>query len=271
MDRYAVMGNPIEHSKSPRIHGLFAEQTHQAMTYDKQLVPEDGFPEAVSAFQQNGGSGLNITVPFKEQAWGLAERRSARAERAGAVNTLSFSGGECYGDNTDGAGLVRDITVNHATPLAGQQVLVVGAGGAVRGVLPAILATAPQAVRIANRTADKASALAEEMADLGPIQGGGFDTAAGQRFNVVVNATSAGLSDELPELPEGILAPGALAYDMVYADEPTAFVRWARQQGAAMAVDGLGMLVEQAAESFLLWRGVRPETTAVIEALRPRQ
>lgn len=269
MDRYAVMGNPIEHSKSPRIHGLFAEQTGQAMTYDKQLVPEDGFAEAVAAFRNEGGRGLNITVPFKEQACALADRRSARAERAGAVNTLAFDGGDRYGDNTDGAGLVRDITVNHGTALTGRRILVVGAGGAVRGVLPAILETDPASVQIANRTAQKASDLADEMADLGPIQGGGFDTAAEQAFDVVINATSAGLSDELPDLPSGILAAGALAYDMVYADEATAFVRWARQQGAAAAVDGLGMLVEQAAESFLLWRGVRPDTTPVIRTLRP--
>lgn len=269
MDRYVVMGNPIEHSKSPRIHTLFAEQTDQAITYERQLVAEDAFAEAVEAFRQEGGCGANVTVPFKEQAWHLADRRSDRAARAGAVNTLAFDGSDRYGDNTDGAGLVRDITHNHGTRLAGRRILVIGAGGAVRGVLPALLGTEPASIQIANRTAEKASSLATEMADLGPIQGGSLDAIAGRAFDVVINATSAGLSGELPELPDGILAPGALAYDMVYADAATAFVRWARQQGAARAVDGLGMLVEQAAESFQLWRGVRPDTEPVIRDLRP--
>lgn len=269
MDRYVVMGNPIDHSKSPRIHALFAEQTGQAMRYDKQLVAEDGFATAVAAFHRDGGRGANITVPFKEQAWALADRRSQRAERAGAVNTLALDGGDCYGDNTDGAGLVRDISVNHATPLAGRRSLIIGAGGAVRGVLPSLLANRPSTVHIANRTADKATSLAREMADLGPLQGSGLAELEGQTFDVVINATSAGLQGELPDLPSGILAPGSLCYDMVYADEPTAFVRWARQQGASQAADGLGMLVEQAAESFVVWRGVRPDTAPVISALRP--
>ncbi len=269
MDHYVVMGNPIDHSKSPPIHQLFAAQTDQAMSYERQLVAEGGFAEAVAAFQDSGGRGANVTVPFKEQAWHLADRRSHRAERAGAVNTLAFEAGERYGDNTDGAGLVRDIGVNHATRLAGRAILVIGAGGAVRGVLPAILACGPSSVCIANRTATKASALAREMADLGAIEGGGFAELAGRGFDVVINATSSGLHGELPPLPDGLLSEGCLCYDMVYADEPTAFVRWAREQGAAQAVDGLGMLVEQAAESFLLWRGVRPDTAPVIEALRP--
>jgi shikimate dehydrogenase len=268
MDRYVVMGNPIGHSKSPQIHALFAEQTDQAMDYERQLVAEDGFADAIAAFQEKGGRGANITVPFKEQAWALADRRSQRAERAGAVNTLAFDNGERYGDNTDGAGLVRDISVNHATPLAGRAILVIGAGGAVRGVLPALLSAQPESVRIANRTVDKALGLANEMSDLGPIQGGDFAELTGQRFDVVINATSAGLHDELPDLPDGLLASNCLCYDMVYADKPTAFVRWAGEQGAAKAVDGLGMLVEQAAESFVLWRGLRPDTAPVIEVLR---
>jgi len=269
MDRYAVMGNPIEHSKSPQIHTLFAEQTGQAISYDKQWVPQDGFAEAVNRFREEGGSGANITLPFKEQAWELADRRSHRAERAGAVNTLAFDGGDRYGDNTDGAGLVRDLTVNHATPLARRRILILGAGGAVRGVLPSLLETAPASVHVANRTAAKAEALAHEMADLGPIGGSGFDALGGDAFDVVINATSSGLEGGMPDLPDGLLAQAATCYDMVYADEPTPFVRWARTQGAAKAVDGLGMLVEQAAESFWLWRGVRPDTDPVIAVLRP--
>ncbi|ABI58165.1 shikimate dehydrogenase [Alkalilimnicola ehrlichii MLHE-1] len=267
-DRYAVMGNPIEHSKSPEIHRMFAEQTGQAIAYERMRVPLEGFEPAVRAFFASGGKGLNITVPFKEQAWVLVDRRAPRAERAGAVNTLLAEAGRLVGDNTDGTGLVRDLTVNHGAALQGRRVLVIGAGGAVRGVLPALLPEAPGEVVIANRTVARAEALVELFADQGRLSAVGFDRLQGP-FDVVINGTSAGLAGELPPLPDDLLAPGATCYDMVYGDQPTPFVRWARAHGAAMAVDGLGMLVEQAAESFLIWRGVRPESAPVIAALRP--
>jgi shikimate dehydrogenase len=268
MDRYAVIGNPVAHSRSPEIHARFAEQTRQALTYERLLAPLDAFAHTVERFRAEGGRGLNVTVPFKEQAWRLAERRSERAQRAGAVNTLMFSDDGVFGDNTDGAGLVRDITVNHGARLQGRRLLILGAGGAVRGCLPNLLAERPGRVVIANRTVARAESLAREFGDLGTLVGLGYPALAGERFDVVINATSAGLHGELPPLPDGLLAAGALCYDLFYAAEPTAFLRWARQRGAGQAIDGLGMLVEQAAESFHLWRGVRPLTAPVIAALR---
>ncbi|MQM38285.1 Shikimate dehydrogenase (NADP(+)) [wastewater metagenome] len=268
MDRYAVMGNPIAHSRSPEIHRLFAEQTGEAVRYERILVPEDSFAGAVAEFEAAGGAGLNVTVPFKGDAWALADTLSERAERARAVNTLIISDAGLYGDNTDGIGLVRDLRDNHGVTLAGARVLILGAGGAARGALPSLLEEAPASVHIANRTAERARELATAFADLGAVTGSGYEALAEMRFDVVINATSAGLAGELPPLPDTLLAPGACCYDMVYADEPTAFVRWARAHGAAVAADGLGMLVEQAAESFFLWRGHRPRTAPVIEALR---
>ncbi|MDX5333546.1 MAG: shikimate dehydrogenase [Gammaproteobacteria bacterium] len=269
-DRYAVVGNPIAHSKSPRIHALFAEQTGEDLRYEALLAPLDDFAGTVRTFREAGGRGLNVTVPFKQEAWLMATVRSEAAERAGAVNTLSFlDNGLIRGDNTDGIGLLRDLTANHAVSLAARRVLVLGAGGAVRGILQPLLATGPEAVFIANRTADKAVQLARDFADLGNIDGGGLDVLGSQPpFDVIINGTAAGLQGELPPLPEGILAPGGCGYDMVYGDRPTAFVEWALAQGAALALDGLGMLVEQAAESFYIWRGLRPETAPVIAALR---
>ncbi len=266
-DRYAVMGNPVDHSKSPEIHHMFARQTGEAIQYDRILVPLDGFEAAVRDFFADGGRGLNITVPFKEQAWALADRRAPRAERAGAVNTLYMADGELVGDNTDGTGLVRDLRVSHGVALAGRRVLLLGAGGAVRGLLPVLQGEAPAEVVIANRTVARAEALVELFADGGRLSGVAFDALRGP-FDVVINGTSAGLSGELPPLPADLLAEGAACYDMVYGDGPTVFERWAQAHGAAVALDGLGMLVEQAAESFLLWRGVRPETAPVIAALR---
>jgi shikimate dehydrogenase len=268
-DRYAVMGNPIAHSKSPRIHELFARQTGQNLTYTALLVPLDGLADALSAFQAAGGRGLNITVPFKREAWERATRRSARAERAGAVNTLRFEAdGSRYGDNTDGAGLLRDLAVNHGVPLEGRSLLLLGAGGAARGVLAPLLEARPALLVIANRTPARAVQLAQDFRELGPVEGCGFDALGGRRFDVVVNATAASLQGEVPPLPPDVLLPGGCGYDMMYADRSTAFVRWALAHGAALALDGLGMLVEQAAESFLLWRGVRPDTAPVIAKLR---
>jgi shikimate dehydrogenase len=268
-DRYAVMGNPIGHSKSPYIHARFAAQTGQDLGYEAILVELGGFPAAASQFGSSGGRGLNVTVPFKQEAWALATRRSERAERAGAVNTLRFEAdGGLYGDNTDGVGLVRDLKDNHGVALAGRRVLLLGAGGAVRGVLAPLLTERPALLVIANRTVDKAEQLAATFADLGPVHGCGFADLAGERFDVVINGTAASLHGEMPPLPAGILAPGAVCYDMMYGKEPTPFLRWAAEAGADSVLDGLGMLVEQAAESFWLWRGVRPATAPVIAALR---
>lgn len=267
-DRYAVVGNPITHSKSPLIHTEFARQTGQDISYTAILAPLDGFVEAVREFQQAGGSGLNVTVPFKQQAWSLAAALSERASLAQAVNTLKFDGGVIYGDNTDGAGLVRDIRQNLGLPLEGRRILLMGAGGAARGVLLPLLQQRPAALVIANRTPARAQELQEQFAAYGEVTGGDYASLADRQFDVVVNATSSSLRGELPPLPPGVFAPGALAYDMMYGKGLTPFLEFARGQGAAPLADGLGMLVEQAAESFFLWRGVRPDTAPVIALLK---
>ncbi|MCB1734939.1 MAG: shikimate dehydrogenase [Gammaproteobacteria bacterium] len=269
-DRYAVMGNPIGHSKSPKIHALFAAQTGQDLSYDALLVATDGFAAALDEFQANGGCGLNITVPFKQDAWAAMTSLSDRARRAGAVNTIVLhDNGRRHGDNTDGIGLVRDLGVNHGVDLLDKDILVLGAGGAVRGVLQPLLAENPAMLVIANRTVSKAQALAHDFADLGTVTASGFAELADCRFDVIINGTAAGLSGEVPPIPDHILKPGGACYDMVYSDVPTAFVNWAQARRAGVALDGLGMLVEQAAESFYIWRGVRPDTAAVIHTLRP--
>jgi shikimate dehydrogenase len=266
-DKYAVIGNPIQHSRSPEIHAAFALQTGQDLIYSRILGTD--FERDVRAFIAAGGRGLNITVPFKENAWRLADERSGRAETAGAVNTLILlPDGRLRGDNTDGVGLVRDLTDNHGCPLADADILLLGAGGASRGVLRPLLEARPQTLLIANRTASKAVELAAEVESLGPAQGCGLDVLAGQHFDLIINGTSAGLKGGLPDIPDGILKPGGQIYDMMYGNEPTAFVGWGLAQGASQAMDGLGMLVEQAAESFFLWRGVRPDTGPVIRMLR---
>lgn len=268
-DRYAVMGNPIGHSKSPYIHTRFAEQTGEDLVYDAILVEPGDFPAAVARFRAAGGKGLNVTVPFKQEAWALAQRRSGRAERAGAVNTLRWeSDGTLYGDTTDGIGLIRDLKDNHGVQLTGRRLLLLGAGGAVRGVLEPLLAEEPLELVIANRTVARAEELADTFAGLGPIRACGFEALAERQFDVVINGTAASLQGEVPPLPAGVLAGGAVCHDMMYGKEPTAFLRWATAAGATQTLDGLGMLVEQAAESFYLWRGVRPATTPVIAALR---
>lgn len=267
-DQYAVMGNPIAHSQSPRIHALFATQTGQRLEYRAIQVEPGGFAAAARAFRDAGGKGLNVTVPFKQDAWVFADLLSARAERAGAVNTLSFEPGGVRGDNTDGPGLVRDLKINHGCPLAGRRILLLGAGGAARGVLQPLLAEQPAQLVIANRTAGKAAELALRFGDLGPVTGCGFADLAGRSFDLVVNATAAGLSDAVPPLPDGVLAADGWCYDLMYGREPTTFVRWGWERGAVQSLDGLGMLVEQAAEAFHLWRGVWPETQPVIAALR---
>lgn len=268
-DRYAVMGNPIGHSKSPLIHAQFAAQTGQHLKYEALLVEPGRFAAAVVEFHAGGGRGLNVTVPFKQDAWVLAQQRTPRAERAGAVNTLWWDAQDhLHGDNTDGVGLVRDLCGNQGLILAGQRILLVGAGGAARGVLEPLLREHPVKLVIANRTADKAVELASAFADLGAVTGCGFAALAGAQFDLVINATAAGLTGHVPPLPASVFAPGAWAYDLMYASEPTAFVRWSLERGVDRACDGLGMLVEQAAEAFWIWRGVRPVTGPVIAKLR---
>jgi shikimate dehydrogenase len=268
IDRYAVFGNPIEHSKSPFIHTCFAEQTGQQLIYTAELVEAGGFNQAVARFAENGGKGLNITVPFKQDAWQLATQRSQRAQRAGAVNTLVINGtGDYFGDNTDGIGLVRDLVNNHGLQLEGKSILIIGAGGAVRGVIEPLLTGKPAALTIANRTKEKALQLAQDFSDLGNIKACGLDEFGTSSYDIIINGTSASLSGELPALPAALITEHTFCYDMMYAAEPTPFMHWARQHGAKHVVDGKGMLVEQAAESFRLWRACEPETAPVIEAL----
>ena len=268
LDQYAVMGNPIAHSRSPRIHHLFAAQHAQALEYRAILVTLGGFAAAARAFQHDGGKGLNVTVPFKPDAWVFADILSARAERAGAVNTLIFQGNSVCGDNTDGIGLVCDLTINHGYALGGRRILLLGAGGAARGILQPLLAASPAHITIANRSVEKAAALALRFGDLGAITACALDALAGRHFDLIINATSAGLADSAPAIPPGILAKDAWCYDLLYGRVPSAFLRWGQEQGAAHCVDGLGMLVEQAAESFQLWRGIRPDSAAVIATIR---
>jgi shikimate dehydrogenase len=268
-DRYAVMGNPISHSKSPVIHKLFAEQTGQDMVYEAILVDRDGFIAAVRLFQQDGGKGLNITVPFKQEAWALVDRHSDRAELAGAVNTIVLQAdGQLYGENTDGLGMVRDLVENHGIPLTAKRILLLGAGGAARGVLGPVLEQHPASVFIANRTEERALHLAQQFRSHGLVQGGGFDALGEESFDLIVNGTTASLEGEVPPIPASCIASGTCCYDMMYGLEPTPFLHWAREHGAGQYMDGLGMLVEQAAESFALWRGVRPDTRPVIAFLR---
>ena len=268
-DRYAVIGNPINHSKSPLIHAAFAEQTEQALSYDKILGPIDGFRATVTEFFDQGGKGLNVTVPFKLEAFQFADVLSKRAEQAGAVNTLLMGKDDkIYGDNTDGVGLVRDITRNHGGRIEDQRVLVLGAGGAVRGVLGPLLEHSPKQLTIANRTVAKAETLAELFgAHKTPITACGYDDLT-NAFDVIINGTAASLGGELPPLPEGLVNVDTWCYDMMYSQEITPFNQWARDQGATHTMDGLGMLVEQAAESFFIWRNARPQTAPVIEQLR---
>ncbi len=262
-DRYAVFGHPIAHSKSPQIHTAFARQTGQDMRYEAIPAPLDGFAESVAAFIAAGGRGANVTVPFKEEAFRLASRLSPRAQRAGAVNTLSFDADGILGDNTDGAGLVADLTRNLNCALAGKRILLLGAGGAARGVIEPLLDQQPAALVIANRTVSRA----EELADLfgRGVHACGFD-AVDTPFDLVINATAASLAGDLPPLSPRVFTADTLAYDMMYGRD-TPFLNFARTHGARTA-DGLGMLVEQAAEAFCLWRGVRPDTAPVIAALR---
>lgn len=270
-DRYAVFGNPVSHSQSPWIHARFAELTKQDLRYDRVEAPLEGFETALRTFIADGGKGLNVTVPFKEEAWRAVDERSERAERAGAVNTIAVKENGClFGDNTDGIGLVRDLRDNHDLRIAGRRVVILGAGGAVRGILDPLAAEGPAALVIANRTVERAQALLP-LCDAVPTTACGFEKLAGMEpFDLVINGTSTGLSGGMPDLPSGIFANGAAAHDLVYGAHPTPFMDWSRKAGAETVLDGLGMLVEQAAESFRLWRGVRPATGGVIRELRER-
>jgi len=265
-DRYAVFGHPINHSKSPQIHQLFAGQTGQTLSYQAQDVTADQFAEAVRAFFSSGGKGLNCTVPLKELAWALVSKKTPRAELAKAVNTLALQAdGSLLGDNTDGCGLVTDLTVNHNLALADRRILILGAGGASRGIIAPLLAHKPTCLTIANRTVDKAIKLAAEFNHLAYIQGCGYPALQGLQFDLILNATSASLSHQLPPLPDTLLADNGVCYDLAYGNQKTAFVAWGVAHNAYKSLDGLGMLVEQAAEAFYLWRGVRPNTKPVID------
>jgi shikimate dehydrogenase len=266
MDAYVVIGNPIAHSKSPEIHAQFAAQTGQQLSYERLLAPLQGFKAAVKVFIANGGKGANVTVPFKLDAHALADHLTERARLAGAVNTLKFEGGVILGDNTDGAGLVADIVHNAGVSLADKRVLLLGAGGAARGALLPLLEQQPATLTIANRTHAKAQELATQFAEFGTLDAAEFTRLQGS-FDVIVNATSASLDADVPPLPASVFSSATLAYDMMYGKQPTVFMEFAHRHGAVTR-DGLGMLLEQAAEAFFLWRGVRPETAEVFRALR---
>ena len=268
-DRYGVMGYPVSHSRSPVIHKLFALQTGENIQYELlQVVPEK-LEAAVRQFQRTGGKGLNITVPHKQDVVRLCDQLSEPARTAGAVNTLSFRGGEIHGDNTDGIGLLRDLTLNQAFSIEGSNILVLGAGGATRGIVGPLLEMQPASLHIANRTIDKAKALAEHFGRSGPVSACHFNAVpVSERFDLIINATSAGVTGEAPPYPSAAVSPETLCYDLSYGLSPTPFSVWAREQGASKSVMGWGMLVEQAAESFFIWRGVRPETAPVLKQMK---
>lgn len=267
---YAVIGNPVQHSYSPTIHQAFALQTGRTLQYLKIEAAVADFITAVQQFQQQGGKGLNVTAPFKQQAWQLADERSPRAEVAAAVNTLIFSmEGKISGDNTDGVGLITDLTRNHQWQIKDKKLLIVGAGGAARGILPALLAAQPQSICIANRTAAAATALAQQMAHLGTVYGCGL-AALQDTFDGIIHATSASLSGTALTLPAHLIHAQTFCYDLTYANQLTPFLQWAHAAGTSHLADGMGMLVEQAAESFYLWHGIRPQTEPVLNLLRKK-
>ena len=268
MDKYCVFGNPISHSRSPIIHQIFAEQTNQALTYTTQLAPKDGFAQAVNDFITAGGKGANVTLPFKEQALHLCDQLSEAAEQACAVNTLSFINDKIVGDNTDGFGLVQDLLRNKLT-LKGSRILLLGAGGAAKGIILPLLAQNPESITIANRTISKAEQLYKQFNDE-KIQACGFEQIPLLPFDIIINATSASLSGTFPEISADLIINTTACYDMVYGKELTPFLLWAQQQGAAKVIDGLGMLVGQAAVSFKIWRNIMPEIYPVIKQLKEK-
>ena len=272
VDRYAVVGNPVAHSLSPLIHAEFARQTGQALSYQAIEIATDAFAAGIAELQQQGFRGVNVTVPFKREAWELCDRLTARAEVAGAVNTLSLQAdGSIDGDNTDGVGLVRDLVDNLQVKIAGQNILLLGAGGAVRGVLEPLLALAPARLTLANRNIDRASALASDFTSLGEIEVVSYTQLRPGAYHVVINATAAGLSNQIPPISAEVLVRSGVCYDMMYnLKAATAFVEWTTSHGVKRSYDGLGMLIEQAAEAFQLWRGVRPDTRQIASLLRQR-
>ena len=267
---YAVFGNPIAHSQSPLVHSLFAKQVGIDLEYRAIQVDIGGFEQAVSGFQANGGNGLNVTVPFKLNAWKIADELTDRAQLAGAVNTLFFQDNSIKGDNTDGAGLVKDIELNLNVALTESKILVIGAGGAVRGVLAPMLEKQPESITISNRTKGKADALVEMFADYGTVSSTTLEQANLDRYDIVINATSTGIHGEVPSVSPQVFRGVSLVYDMMYGKNPTKFMQWAVQNSGAQISDGLGMLIEQAAESFKIWHGVMPQTSAVIGAVRSK-
>jgi len=270
-DQYGVVGHPVAHSWSPFIHGMFARQTGESLVYRLHDVTPDDFRSYVLAFFERGGRGLNVTVPHKVAAADLANELTPRAERAGAVNTLMLKrDNRLLGDNTDGAGLVHDLRDNLSVQLGGGRVLIVGAGGATRGVVAPLLVLQPAELVVANRTAERAHAFAAAFTDLGPVRGCGFESIGDDSYDVVINATSASLSGEIPAIPASVIHADTVCYDMAYSRSETPFLKWARERGCTRPLQGWGMLVEQAAESFQLWRGVRPQTAPVLAALRER-
>jgi len=269
VDRYGVMGYPVSHSRSPVIHRLFALQTGQDLQYELLQVSPEKLEAAVRQFQRTGGKGLNVTVPHKSEVTRLVDQLSERASTAGAVNTLSFSNGEVFGDNTDGFGLLRDLTVNHGLDLRGSNILILGAGGATRGIIGPLLELQPASLRIANRSLAKAQALAEHFSRSGPVTACRFNVVpVSEPYDLIINATSAGLHGDAPPYPAAAVSARTVCYDLSYGLKPTPFSVWAREQGAGKSVMGWGMLVEQAAESFRIWRGVRPTTTDVLKHMK---
>ena len=266
-DRYVVIGNPVSHSKSPMIHGSFARQAKQDMVYSTLEAPVDGFDAAVGAFRSSGGRGMNVTAPFKLNAFSYASDLGNRARLAGAVNCMKFEGDKVLAENFDGLGLVNDIQRNLGFQVRGRRVLVMGAGGGARGAIPPLLDERPLELVIANRALSKARALEDQFSAYGKVTAAGYPDLASERFDIVLNCTSASQRGELPPVPREAFAPGCLAYDLVYGKGLTPFLRLAREAGAGRLADGVGMLVEQAAEAFLWWRGIRPETRALIEAV----
>ncbi len=268
VDRYGVMGYPVSHSRSPVIHRLFALQTQQAIQYELLQVAPAKLEQAVRQFQRTGGKGLNVTVPHKREVAKLCDQLSERASSAGAVNTLVFQDNEIFGDNTDGIGLLRDLGVNLGVTLEGASILILGAGGATRGIVGPLLEMQPRSLDIANRTVRKAEKIADRFAGQGPVAACGFDTVpSDEPYDLIINATSAGVHGETPPYPASAVGPKTFCYDLSYSAKPTPFCQWAREHGAAKAVMGWGMLVEQAAESFHLWRGVRPNTLPVLKQI----
>jgi shikimate dehydrogenase len=268
-DRYGVMGYPVSHSRSPVIHRLFALQTGENIQYELLQVTPDKLETAVRQFQRTGGKGLNITVPHKSEVVKLCDQLSERAATAGAVNTLSFREGKIHGENTDGIGLLRDLSLNQGFTIEGASILILGAGGATRGIVGPLLEMQPASLRIANRTLDKADALVDHFSRFGPVSACRFDLVpVSEPYDLIINATSAGVKGEAPPYPAAAITPATFCYDLSYGLSPTPFSVWARQQGAERSIMGWGMLVEQAAESFFIWRGVRPDTAPVLKQMK---